>query len=93
VVLIGKCLELLEPAPERPDGADLTAQEVAADLRVSYDHVLGLIREGALTAYKVGKGGYRVRPCDLDRFKSPAPAPAKAKPKRSRQKFQLRPPA
>ena len=80
-------------APSVPEGADLTPNEVADSLRVNYDHVLRLIRDGSLQAYKVGKGGYRVRPCDLERFKSGTASALALKAKVKRSRSQLRPPA
>jgi len=45
--------------------------------------------DGSLQAYQVGKGGYRVRTCDLVRFQSGS-APA---PKKKHSRWQLRPSA
>jgi excisionase family DNA binding protein len=90
-VLLDRVAKMLE-APAVPEGADLTAREAAAELRVSYDHVLRLIKRKELDAYKVGKGGYRVRRDDLERFKGRGEAPVKPNPQ-SRSKQHLRPPA
>jgi excisionase family DNA binding protein len=93
-VLLDRVAKMLEaPVAPVPEGADLTAREAAAELRVSYDHVLRLIGRKELDAYKVGKGGYRVRRDDLERFKGRGQqATIKPKP-RSRPKQHLRPPA
>jgi excisionase family DNA binding protein len=90
---LGLCRELKGPQLVRPDAHDLTAQEIASELRVSYDHVLRLIKRKELDAYKVGKDGWRVRRDDLERFKGrSSPTPVKPKPP-SRSKVSLRPPA
>ncbi len=48
----------------------LTAAEVAAELRVSYQGCLGMIRRGVVPGRKVGKS-YRVRRQDLDALTLP----------------------
>ncbi len=49
----------------------LTAAEVAAELRVSYQGCLGMIRRGVVPGRRVGKS-YRVRREDLDALVAPA---------------------
>ncbi len=48
----------------------LTAAEVAAELRVSYQGCLGMIRRGVVPGRRVGKS-YRVRREDLDALVTP----------------------
>ncbi len=49
----------------------LTVAEVAAELRVSYQGCLGMIRRGTVPAVRLGKA-YRVRQQDLDALVTPA---------------------
>lgn len=51
----------------------LTAAEVAAELRVSYQGCLGMIRRGVVPGRRVGKS-YRVRREDLDALVTPVGA-------------------
>ncbi len=60
---------------ERPTSRLLTVQEVATELRVSYQGCLGMIRRGTVPAVRLGKA-YRVRQQDLDALVTPTPAMA-----------------
>lgn len=48
---------------------DLSPREVAEDLRLAYDTVLRLCREGIIPAYRAGQKKWRIRPTDLEAYK------------------------
>ena len=60
---------LKESAAPVDEPATLTANEVAAELKVSGTQVRAHLRRGALRGYRIGSRGWRVERADLDSFK------------------------
>lgn len=49
---------------------DLTVEEVAAELRLTYDTVLRLLRAGEIPGYKADRKQWRIERAQLDAFKA-----------------------